>query len=295
MPTPYEILGVGADATAAVIRAAFEAEYDRWRRLKTIPQRADEAEERLRQIEAAYEGLMSQHKALEAGLEYRPTGHSAARSKPIPPSSDPEHCPNCGYGRNPPDARFCANCRGKLFQNCPSCQAELPWHYANCYRCGTNLAEFLEKQRLQERQRKLAAIESKQRRLAEIASDREVALSRGLFLPSEVRERLERAAGPSDSFDLRGRWLWGGIWILLSAILGIAAASLSETDLCQPFDCMGCIVLCAILSISALPVIAGLIAGRLKFRLFIRSAALAGLEQEEQTLRREINELSAQS
>ena len=49
-------------------------------------------------------------------------------------------CPKCQY-ENPPNARFCMECGGKLDNVCPKCGAKLPPEAKFCMECGAKIAE----------------------------------------------------------------------------------------------------------------------------------------------------------
>jgi len=166
-PSYYEILEVEPTADSASIEAAWDRKYNQWRQLVTHRQYAEQAKQALTALEevratlldpgrrAAYDRGIGLGEPL-AGLALKPEDLAAVPRVPSPPaplpatsrapSADRPPCPHCGAVNNPDDARLCITCRGSLTQTCPGCKAELPWHYANCTKCGCNIAEERERQ-----------------------------------------------------------------------------------------------------------------------------------------------------
>ncbi|MCB8977604.1 MAG: zinc ribbon domain-containing protein [Ardenticatenaceae bacterium] len=80
-------------------------------------------------------------------------------------------CPHCESTDNPPNARYCVNCRGQLFQVCPSCLSELPWHFENCPKCGVNIDEFKEQTKIAQTEKRDNELEIYQRELSQVQND----------------------------------------------------------------------------------------------------------------------------
>lgn len=148
----YSILGVSPGSSPEEIRQAYFEKMSYWQGLSSHPTRKAEAERMKARLDEAYEALVDQLDTGEGTLAYSETSYSgpgATTSK-----IDKNACPNCKYRGNPTDARYCINCQSQLFQICPSCKVELPWHQKVCHRCGVDIEEERQRQADEERRRK---------------------------------------------------------------------------------------------------------------------------------------------
>ena len=168
MNSPHEILGISSNSTLDQIEAAFQEKSEYWRRLQSNSQRSAEAKAMLEQVMAAYDFLRTQAQSPASGLEYREP--QAFDSHTGGMSVDQDSCPHCGHKGNPPDARFCLNlnCRGQLFQLCPSCHRELPWHYQSCHQCGANIEQVHQEQERQQQLKEIELFRHREQQLEEI-------------------------------------------------------------------------------------------------------------------------------
>jgi hypothetical protein len=294
---PYTFFGLPQSASAQQIEAAYRQQNEYWRHLATVPERAREAQEMLDKLADAYAAAM-QGTEREGGLEYRETIAPSGFVSGVSPA-EKDRCPHCGSRENPSDARFCLACGKELFQLCPNprCRTELPWHYARCHRCGISIAEFVEQQRVETRQRKLVEIETKQRRLVEIEDDRRLAQSRAIFLHSQrgPRERLTALANNGYGGCLRnvlGLLLFLPVWAVVLSRAIINGIVVYYAHLSQPAEVASTLV--ALLWFWGSPLIWIWVFARLDFYRSVQRPAQAALDTEEERLKREIRELELQ-
>jgi len=165
--TYYEILKVAPTATGAEIEAAYEAQYNQWRRLVThhdpsIVNQANQALQVLETIRATLTdpdkrsvynaaiglgGSMGGLADPEAILRMSapvvtppPPPRPAATSAPTGPTAGPGlwACPKCGT-ENPAQTKHCFKCGTQLVRECPECK-QLSSLVATgfCGQCGYN-------------------------------------------------------------------------------------------------------------------------------------------------------------
>ena len=237
MNSPHEILGISSNSTLDQIEAAFQEKSEYWRRLQSNSQRSAEAKAMLDQVIAAYDFLRTQAQSAASGLEYREPRSFSGQTGVAP--VDKDRCPHCGHKDNPPDARFClnVNCRGQLFQLCPSCHKELPWHYQSCPQCGVDIeAEFDKLRRIESEQQRHLEVQKLQaqdearlqahqeiaavrRRIAALEQDLSMAntIGGGDFIPLFSRRSITVAR-----YTTPARFAWGFVLIsLISLVIAI--------------------------------------------------------------------------
>lgn len=196
MPSYYEMLNVSTTATAIEVEAAYEQQYNRWRRLVTHhdPDMANKANQALLWLEKARSTLMdpAKREQYDAGIGLRgPVGGIAdpsAAPRPTPaapprprtgavPQSTPAAaqrvdawgCPKCQMP-NPVGTRFCERCGETLAQECPNCASWVKAQAIFCPECGTNVPELRQQQEQERlRQEKLRAqIEALQGQISQL-------------------------------------------------------------------------------------------------------------------------------
>ncbi len=174
MATYYDVLQVTPTATLAEIETAYEAQYNRWRRLVTHhdPDMVNRANQALQVLErlrvtlvdpakrAAYDesiGLQGLVGGL-AVLQARPQTTRPAPPPPRPrvepqtphnlgagPSVNAWVCPRCQTA-NAIHTRFCKQCGHKLGHECPQCGDLIEVAAQHCTRCGVDVERFVQQQ-----------------------------------------------------------------------------------------------------------------------------------------------------
>lgn len=288
MENIYLLLELPTDAAASEVEETYQARYEHWLSIKSNrPERSAEAEEQIRRLEDAYDFYQKhQRQDITAGLEVRdqPKQGGTRTTSSGQGVSEKDMCPHCGYSENPSNARYCLECTGQLFQTCPSCGRELPWHYKSCHHCGVNIDAYEDKKRQEESTRLTQERERKQRELAKVQADYSFIKSPPIsgyfwFTGSGAKVR-----------ELSGEGLFGCRSNLLG--IGVLFGTLTLLILISPIidaifgnSGLGIIVL--------LVVFAGmlLLSMRLIYQLAYQQPALKKLQQRETQLRRELNEI----
>jgi len=171
MATFYEILGIEPNVNDTEIVAAFDQQYDYWRRLVNHhdPAKQIEAQQELQLLEkirvtltnpkqrAAYDkeiGLAS----VTGGLVDPNVPQKFPPGTPPPPpprpAGAPWQCAKCGQ-QNEKGNLHCQTCGNVIGQRCPNCSAIMDIRASFCPQCGENPAEFLKKQELERQAREL--------------------------------------------------------------------------------------------------------------------------------------------
>lgn len=186
----YQLLQVEPTASSAEIEAAFERQYNYWRRLVTHHQqeKAAQASENLRLLENARQVLLdpSQRNAYDArrgvvgGLEdpskrsSHPVANMPPGSAPTPPAprpvpgaaaspSSPSHervdvwtCPHC-RAINPPSSQFCKACGKQIGLPCANCGKMIEYAANFCAHCGAHVPTATRKKELNTALQQLSA------------------------------------------------------------------------------------------------------------------------------------------
>jgi hypothetical protein len=167
-PTYYETLGLDPSADAGAVERTCDELYDRWRRLVTHHDLADQARVNLKAVEtirstlldartrAAYDqgiGLSRSGGLADPGLlqlhaqsGQLPSGSPMA-PPPVPadarlvaqrrPVTNPWNCPTCGVD-NIERAKFCVACAARLIRECLACHNVTSLVSTGiCWECGT--------------------------------------------------------------------------------------------------------------------------------------------------------------
>lgn len=135
-PNLYEVLDISSQSSCQEVEAAFQREYNRWRRriVGDNPQAVNEAKRRLRFLQQAYDILSDPHKraAYDQYLTQQSTTPTKSRNEP-----HVRHCPFCGTSVTVHN-RICKGCGSSLTLPCLSCQSPLSIFQAYCGKCGAN-------------------------------------------------------------------------------------------------------------------------------------------------------------
>lgn len=171
MATFYEILGIEPNVNDTEIVAAFDQQYDYWRRLVNHhdPAKQIEAQQELQLLEkirvtltdpkqrAAYDkeiGLASVAGGLVDPNVPQKFPSGAPPPPPPRPAGAPWQCAKCG-AQNEKGNLHCQTCGNVIGQRCPNCSAIMDIRASFCPQCGENPAEFLKKQELERQAREL--------------------------------------------------------------------------------------------------------------------------------------------
>lgn len=186
MRTYYEILQLQPNASDIEILAAFDRQYDYWRRLVNHhdPAKQIEANQELQLLEkirvaltdpnqrAAYDKQIGAA-ALTGGL----VDPNAARfprgatpppppigiRPPLPRAGTPWQCAKCGT-QNEKGNLHCQTCGNVIGQRCPNCGVIIDIRASFCPQCGENPAEFLQKKELERQARELQLRQAQEER-----------------------------------------------------------------------------------------------------------------------------------
>lgn len=170
--TYYEVLGVASSASAAAIEQACDSLYEKWHRLVTHHELADQATQALKTVEAiratlldtrvraAYDagiGIRGAHGLADPELVANPIGSLPLPPPPLgtapsSPTTTPDErtdawvCPQCARA-NALRTRFCETCGFALGRDCPACRSLVRASTRFCPDCGANIAEHDEAER----------------------------------------------------------------------------------------------------------------------------------------------------
>jgi curved DNA-binding protein CbpA len=168
-PTYYDVLAIAPAATDAEVELACDAFYEKWHRLVTHHELADQATQALRTIETIRSVLLDPkaRAAYDAGIGLggsvgglmdpellAPRTSPPAMAMPPPTATMPPivrspedlwTCPACG-ARNIERAKFCANCGEPLIRECLACgQMTSLVATGRCWECRAQHEEELAK------------------------------------------------------------------------------------------------------------------------------------------------------
>jgi len=196
MDTYYDILKVEPTASVPEIEAAFELQYNQWRRLVTHhdPNVVTQANQALMTLEQVRTTLTDPTKrsAYDAGLRlggavggitdptavlrdaatptFRPTPPKATRA--VQPASvqrvDAWICPKCQTA-NPVQTRFCRKCGHQIGNDCPNCGEMVEAVAEFCQACGVNIKEAIEQKEEEEKYRLMHEAEQRRREAERLA------------------------------------------------------------------------------------------------------------------------------
>lgn len=185
----YEVLQVLPTATGAEIEAAYEQQYNHWRRLVTHhdPAMVEQANQALRALEKVRATLTdpAKREVYDAGLGLRgpvggladPAAALSATPRFTPPPARPTQptaeskpldawlCPQCG-AISLMGTRFCKGCGHSIGRDCPQCSQLIEATAQFCAHCGADVQK-VESQRQQVRSK----IESLKRQLEELRAN----------------------------------------------------------------------------------------------------------------------------
>ena len=192
-------------------------------------------------------------------------------------------CPHCESADNPPNARFCINCRGQLFQVCPSCLSELPWHFENCPKCGVNIDKYREKTKLAETEKKDNELEENQRELSQVQNDLQFVQSPPLSAYISTYSKSQKRFR-----DLGKTSIWGCGMGVFDLIIVYPAIVLFVSMILMVMLRPGIEAILYFLAFTAL--LGGIMWFR--FNTFIRKPALEKLKTREIELQKAIRDLT---
>lgn len=186
----YEALKISPTATADEIGAAYEQQYNHWRRLVTHhdPAMAERANQALRMLEKVRATLTdpAQREIYDAGLGLcgpvgglgDPTAAPAATPRFAPPSRtrpaqpitenkplDAWLCPQCG-ATSLMETRFCKGCGHSIGRDCPQCGQLIESTAPFCAHCGADVEKVG-----RQRQHVQSKIESLEQQIEEIRAN----------------------------------------------------------------------------------------------------------------------------
>lgn len=154
MRSPYEILGVTAEATAEQIEAAYSARRAAFMEQDDVH---PEIAVGLQELDDAYAQLTALARfalAPSSTVKTAPDPVLSVVSEITNPTSEHfgfeagQACPYCNY-QNPAKAITCVACGQQISRPCPNCGLSLPLGLLTCPRCNTIIREH-DKQRLAE-------------------------------------------------------------------------------------------------------------------------------------------------
>ena len=264
MSTYYEILNIPSTATVSEIEAAYEAQYNHWRRLVTHhdPEKASQANQMLLRLEEAratladaakreqYDasigllgpvgGLADPHAAPQTATRTPPSSPRGTPAGAPPPAAsgtdervDAWICPQCQMA-NAPQSTFCKKCGHAIGLACPNCDNVVEAAAEFCTVCGANIPKAM---RCQEVRTQIAAKE-KELAEAERATSEQDQSTRGL-------EKATVAAGAWMGTELTWAFLFVRLWALASE--NISEGSFSTMS----WVCFGVLLLSTLALISA--------------------------------------------
>lgn len=187
MSTYYEILQIQPDAGETEIVAAFDRQYDYWRRLVNHhdPAKQIEANQELQRLEKIRSTLTDSKQRAAYDNDIRVAGVTGGlidpsagqkfplgASPPPPPgfkrpgstaTNVPWQCAKCGT-QNEKGNIHCQTCGSVIGQKCPNCDTTFEARAAFCPQCGENPTEFRARQERERQSRELARRQEKEER-----------------------------------------------------------------------------------------------------------------------------------